>query len=161
MRPALILIFLLLISVACQQQQADTPFDEKQQAFVIDEVEAAVWAFHAADTSMNADEVIGLCWPEMTMLVDGNRIKYEDIKKGSKQFMSSLVLFHTEWEDLQVIPISESAAISSFIFTDSIINKSGELTQARGPNTFLWQKRDGEWRVLYGDADHYPIGGEN
>lgn len=106
---------------------------------------------------MNAEKVIALMWPECTMLIDGHRINYQDLSQGSRQFMSNLDQFHTEWNDLKIIPVAENAAIASFIFKDSIIDKSGNLTYAKGPNTFLWQKRNGEWRVLYGDADHYKL----
>ena len=104
-----------------------------------------------------SEGVIDLLWPEYTMLADGNRIGYADVEAGSRAFMESLVLFHTEWSDVQIRPLSSNFAISSFIFRDSILTKEGKLTQAKGPNTFVWQKRAGEWRVLYGDADHYPI----
>ena len=147
----------LTVFFSCQKFSPDTSSDSIDTEQVIMEVESAVWAFHSADTSRNEDQVIGLIWPECSMFIDGHRISYEQMTSGSKQFMSSLTLFYTDWNDLQIIPISSDAAISSFIFRDSIINSSGVLTQHRGPNTFLWQKRNDEWRVLYGDADHYPV----
>lgn len=124
---------------------------------IVTEVEAAVWAFHAADTSKNAAAVIGLLWPEYTMLVDGNRITYQDVATGSPAFMADLALFHTEWSNLNIVPLGPNNAVASFIFSDSIITQNGELTQSTGPNTFVWQKRNGVWKVIYGDADHYPL----
>ena len=126
-------------------------------AAVASEVEAALWAFHAADTARDAEGVIGLLWPEFTMLADGSRATYDDVVTASRDFMAGLAVFYTEWDDVEVTPLGENVAITSFQFSDSIVTKTGEITRARGPTTFVWQRRDGVWRVLYADADHYPI----
>lgn len=144
---------LLLLFSSCQQPVASTDMDT---AGIIEQVTLQVNAFHAADTSLNAQGVADLLWPEFTMLADGHRVSYEEVRTGSQAFMASLETFHTEWEDLKIIPLSNRHAISSFIFTDSIVAKDGTLTQARGPNTFVWEKREEVWKVIYADADHYP-----
>ena len=120
-------------------------------------VEAAVWAFHAADTAKDAEAVIGLLWPDFTMLADGNRISYGDAVAGSREFMAGLELFDTEWTDLQITVLGPDAAVASFQFRDSIVTSAGDLIQNRGPTSFVWQRRAGEWRLLFADADHYPI----
>jgi ketosteroid isomerase-like protein len=122
------------------------------------EVTAAVQAFHAADTARNAEAVAGLLWPEYTMLVDGRRLGHAEIVDGARKFMASLESFHTEWTDLEVIPLSGSIAVASFQFRDSIITSAGDTLRSRGPTTFIWTRRAGEWRLLFGDADHYSIG---
>jgi len=147
-------VSLLILFASCQKQTTNTEIDSAQ---IINEVKLQVDAFHAADTSLNAQGIIDLLWPEFTMLVDGNHTVYEDVKTGAKTFMASLEIFHTDWKDLKIIPMGKDHAISSFIFTDSLVAKDGTITQARGPNTFVWEKRNEEWKVIYGDADHYPI----
>ena len=147
--------FLLLSS--CDHSHDEKGVSKSFEAIVLKEVEEAVWAFHAADTSRNAEAVINLMWPECNMLIDGNRIQYDDLVNGARSFMPTLKVFHTEWTDLDIIPINPENALSSFIFNDSIVTNSGVITRAKGPNTFLWQRRGSEWRIIYGDADHYPI----
>lgn len=145
-----------LLLVACQETvQTESTYRPEQ---VREEVSAAVHAFYAADTARNAQAVLDLLWPEYMMLADGNRIHFEDVAAGSPGFMANLTLFHTEWTDLEIIPLSDTAAVSSFLFRDSLVTKEGEIIKKQGPNTFLWTKRGGEWRVRYGDADHYPWG---
>ncbi|MBX2875422.1 MAG: nuclear transport factor 2 family protein [Saprospiraceae bacterium] len=146
-------ICLLLLLNSCQNQVADTAADPAE---IIEQVTRQVDAFHAADTSLNAQGVVDLLWPEFTMLADGNRVSYAEVKTGSQTFMASLTTFHTEWEDLKITPLGNRHAISSFIFTDSIVAKDGTLTHSRGPNTFVWEKRAEVWKVIYADADHYP-----
>lgn len=122
---------------------------------IITEVESAVRAFHAADTARDAAAVLDLLWPEYTMLADGKRLSYADVAAGAPAFMASLRVFHTEWKDLQIIPLGENIAVSSFIFYDSLVTHNGKVTRSRGPNTFVWERREGQWRVRYADADHY------
>jgi ketosteroid isomerase-like protein len=136
--------------------QAGQKLSSEDLANVTAQVEVALWAFHVADTARNAEGVIDLLWPDYTMLVDGGRLAYADVVAGSRTFMATLELFHTEWTDVQVIPLGPDVAVTSFQFRDSIVTRSGELTQSQGPTTFVWQKRGGEWRVLFADADHYP-----
>lgn len=91
------------------------------------------------------------------MWADGVRVEYADVVAGSPAFMSTLDVFHTEWSDLRIRPLGPNTALASFHFRDSIVAKDGSITRAQGPNTFIWERRDGEWRVIFGDADHYPI----
>jgi ketosteroid isomerase-like protein len=123
------------------------------------EIEDALDRFHAADTTMNAEAVIDLLWPEFTMLVDGERVGFDDVAAGSRAFMATLDLFHTEWTDVEIVPLGPDHAVSSFLFRDSIRTEAGELLQSRGPTTLVWERRRGEWRAIHGDADHYPIEG--
>ena len=142
---------------ACQvnpDQSAKQEFDDQK---IIDEVTQAVWSFHKADTMRDAEAVINLIWPEIIMMVDGHNLDYDEISEGSRNFMKSISLFHTEWKNLIIKPLCTEIAISSFYFRDSIINNAGILTRSEGPNSFVWEKRSGEWRVIYGDADHYPV----
>jgi len=150
-----VMIIALMGATGCAPEPEEGEFDA---ALIEGAVEDAVWAFHAADTQMNAEAVISLMWPEFSMLADGTRVTYDDAVAGSRSFMASLELFHTQWTDLQINVLDDKHAISTFLFRDSIRTKSGDLIQAQGPNSFVWEKREGEWRVLYADADHYPVG---
>ena len=154
----LVCVALGLSSVACEGTDYDTSEDLQDPRLVVEQVEAAVWAFHAADTARNAEGVIELLWPEFTMLVDGRRLTYPEVAAGSREFMATLESFHTEWSELEIVPLGSDAAISSFVFRDSIVSRAGEVDRAHGPTTFVWQKRAGEWKVLFADADHYREG---
>lgn len=149
---------ILLASLGCAGTSGrPSGLSSTDSSDVIAEVEVAVWAFHAADTARNAEAMIGLLWPEFEMLADGERVAFSQVVEDSRVFLATLDLFHTVWSDVRVIPIGRDAALSSFRFRDSIVTHSGELIQNRGPTTFLWERRNGEWRVLYADSDHYPI----
>jgi len=149
------IVFGALQACGVPEPAADSPGDP---ARVTAEVEAAVWAFHAADTARDAERVINLLWPDYEMLVDGQRLDHTQVSAGSRSFLPSLEVFHTVWTDLRIIPLSRDAAISSFLFRDSIVTQAGGVIESQGPTTFLWIRRGGEWRLRFGDADHYPAG---
>jgi hypothetical protein len=146
----------VMLSAACTRASEEARRRASDLAQVKTEVEAAVWAFHAADTARDAEAVIRLLWPEYTMLADGSRLSYEQVAAGSREFMAGLALFHTDWYDLQVTPLGQDAAVASFQFRDSIVTNAGELIRNRGTTIFVWQRRGGEWRVLFADANHRP-----
>lgn len=147
---------LVLLAVSCDS--ASSPDRAPLNlAEVRSQVTAAVWDFHAADTARNSEAVIALLWPEYEMLVDGQRMDYAAIVAGSREFMASLETFHSVWSDLKVVPLGYDLAISSFLFRDSIVATSGDVTMSQGPTSFVWERRNGEWRLRFGDADHYPV----
>ena len=148
--------FVLIVFSGCTKK-FDIQSSGTDSTMVISQVKKATWAFHAADTSRDAEAVVALLWPEYTMLADGSRLTYEQAASGSREFMTKLKLFHSEWSDLKVIPIRHDAAVASFHFRDSIIYKNGELIRNQGTTSFVWQRRNGEWKVLYADANHRPI----
>ncbi|NND70702.1 MAG: hypothetical protein HKN43_03900 [Rhodothermales bacterium] len=153
-------IFLLipLALFGCLGDGAE-PMTEDQRHEIERTVEARTWEFHAADTSRSAENVVDLLWPEFTLLADGARSTYSDVATGSVAFMSEVEIFETVWTELEVIALSSTSAISSFIFKDRIVMKSGEVVESWGPNTFVWLKRSAEWRIIHTDADHYPLSG--
>jgi ketosteroid isomerase-like protein len=153
---SLVVVVLMVVAVGCVEPNEYVGLSEAERSAVVNAVEAATWAFHAADTSRSAEGVLDLLWPEFSLLGDGNRSDYASVAEGATQFMSNVDTFHTVWDDLQIIAIGSTAAVSSFIFTDRITMNSGDVIESRGPNTFVWEKRDGVWKVIHTDADHYP-----
>jgi ketosteroid isomerase-like protein len=148
---------LLPVWFACTQPEPRTTAPPIDTAAITADIEARVRDFHRADTARDAEAMIALLWPDFTIRVDGNLQDYAQVAAGSREFMGSLALFHTDWSDLRVVPLSPDLAIASFQFRDSIMTSAGDLIRARGPTTFVWERRNGEWRVRFADADHYPI----
>jgi ketosteroid isomerase-like protein len=158
-RSCLAAVTLSLSAAACVTPP-DRPADESAGSNsdrTTAEVEAAVWAFHAADTARDADAVLGLLWPDYTMFVDGARLGYDDVAAASRTFMATVTRFDTKWTDLRITPLGRDAAVASFQFRDSIVTQSGDLRRSQGTTTFVWQRRGGEWRLVFADADHRPV----
>ncbi len=65
--------------------------------------------------------------------------------------------FEPGFADVEVRVLARDAALVSLTFRDSIITATGETLQFRGPTTLIWERLQGAWRIVYADADHYPV----
>ena len=123
-------------------------------------VDSAVRSFRQAEVDRDAARAVAHLWPEFYMYADGVRSDYESVRANILATMGSLSVFETEWTDVQIVPLARNSALSSFLFRDSIIAADGTLLQTQGPTTLVWERRGDEWRILYADADHYPVNPE-
>lgn len=130
--------------------------DERTQ--VAAAVDSAVRAFRQADMDLDGQRVVDHLWPEFYMYADGVRSDYAQVRTNILSFMSGLRSFDTDWTDVEVVALGPNTALSSFRFRDSIVLSDGTLLQSEGPTTLLWERRGTEWKLLYADADHYPVG---
>jgi hypothetical protein len=64
--------------------------------------------------------------------------------------------FETTWSDVEVTVLARDQALVSLVFRDRVTDGDGVTTRLRGPTTFVWSLRDGDWLIIYADADHYP-----
>ena len=146
----------LALSAACVN--AGTPtFTDAQRTEVAAAVDSAVRAFRQAEVDRDPARAVAHLWPEFYMYADGVRSDYESVRENILATMANLRLFETEWTDVEVVPLASNSALSSFLFRDSIIAADGTLLHTQGPTTLVWERRGDEWRILYGDADHYPV----
>ncbi len=143
-----------LVATACQAGPDAAEFTTEQVAL---DVEAHVRRFERANSTLDSNEIVSLLWPEFRMRVDGRWTQYGDVVEGSREYMGSLSAFHTVWTDLQVVPLSSRFAVASFSFRDSVIASDGTVTLAQGPTSLVWERRGGTWKMIFGDADHYPV----
>ena len=65
--------------------------------------------------------------------------------------------FEPGFAEVEVRVLGHDAALVSLTFRDSIITASGDLLQFQGPTTLIWERLEGQWRLVYADADHYPV----
>ena len=120
-------------------------------------VDSALQAFLAAELAIDTTAVMAHMWPEFSMYQDGQRADYPTIMDQIRTTMPGLEVFHAEWTDIQIRALGAHVAVSSFHFRDSIVTLQGDLIQAQGPTTLIWERREDQWRLIYGDADHYPV----
>jgi ketosteroid isomerase-like protein len=53
--------------------------------------------------------------------------------------------------------LAPDAALATALFAEAITAKDGTVVRQRGAATWLWRERDGEWKIVYGHVDHYPM----
>ncbi len=114
-------------------------------------------AFRQANLDMDAQRIVDHLWPEFYMYLDGTRLDYAEVRADILSFMGDIRSLHTDWTDVEVLPLGSNKAMSSFRFQDSVVLAAGVPVQTEGPTTMLWERRGADWKLLYTDADHYPV----
>lgn len=145
-----------LLVAACQQPAPEGALTAAEWQLIAASVDSVTRAFEQAERDRDPERVLTFIAPDFYMYVDGVRADYETTVPGIRG-IASFLHFEPGWENVEVRVLGPEAALVSFAFRDSIITESGELLLARGATTLIWERRDGEWRVVYADADHYPV----
>jgi ketosteroid isomerase-like protein len=134
----------------------DTELTQAQRQAIRQSVDSATRSFAQAEREVDAEKVIAHIAPDFYMYVDGRRVGYDSVVTQIRRTFGSLASFETQFSDVEVIVLGRRGAVVSFTFRDVITDTSGVETTGRGPTTLAWERRDGQWLIVYGDADHYP-----
>jgi ketosteroid isomerase-like protein len=151
----LLTVSLASSSAACRS--SDDAISEDEGARIERSVRSAVDAFAAAQRERDADAIVGHLAPDFYMYADGTRVDYETVVGQIRSTMPSLQRLETTWSDVEVTVLARDAALVSFVFQDDVTDADGVRARVRGPTSFVWRLREGEWRLVYADADHYPV----
>lgn len=138
----------------CASPGAEGEFD---RVAVTREVDSTVRAFQEAERSLDPERILAFIAPEFFMYSDGVRQDYEATAVAIRAQMPTLRFFEPEWTDIAVTVLGPDGAVTSMLFRDSIIDGDGQLLQLRGPFTAAWRRFGNDWRMVFADADHYPV----
>ncbi len=114
-------------------------------------------AFEHAERSRDAERTISFMAPDFFMYNDGIRIRYDSIAASIRRTMSAFKYFEPGFDNVEVRVLGPDAAVVAFTFRDSIVTMSDQIMRFTGPTTLVWERRDGDWLIVYADADHYPV----
>lgn len=145
-----------LLAGACQQPAPESVLTAADERLVEASVDSLTRAFEKAERDRDPDGVLALIAPDFYMYVDGVRADYDEVALGIRD-IASFQHFEPGWENVEVRVLGPQAALASFTFRDSIVTGPGEVLLAGGATTLVWERRDGRWRVVYADADHYSL----
>ena len=90
------------------------------------------------------------------MLQDGKRVDYASTVQQIRSVLPTLAAFEPRFEEVEVLVLAPDTALTSMVFHDEITAGDGSLSRMWGPSTLVWKLRDGVWRIVFGDSDHYP-----
>lgn len=151
--PQILPLLTLVIFTSCQGLENNQVGWNQEK--IADEVIKALRAFESAERNLSLESVTGFLDPEFRMLQDGHRVDYESTMTQMHKTLPTLQAFEPRFEDVQVLVLSPDTAVTSMIFHDVITDASGQVTRTWGPSTLVWRFRNGRWRILFGDSDHY------
>jgi ketosteroid isomerase-like protein len=146
--------WILLPALACRAPSTGSEVHELEP--VSRQVLAALRAFEQAEGTRDPLAVLGFLSPDFSMLQDGRRVGHEETVAQIRATLPTLRAFEPEFHDVEVLVLAHDAALTSMVFHDVLTDAEGATTRMWGPSTLLWRKRDGSWRVVFADSDHYP-----
>ncbi len=154
LRAVALLCVIGAVAAGCAADPA--PMTAADRAAIAEEVGAALDAFADAERARDLDAMLSFLDPSFYMYGDGVRVDYDTVVAGMRATIPTLQRFETTWSDIEVNVVAPDYAFVTMIFRDAIPDDAGVTTRARGPNTFVWRRVEGQWRIIYVDADHYP-----
>lgn len=149
-------VSLICASSACQSR--DLPLSDSERRAVTDAVAVGMTSYAEALSLVDSSRVLGhyVAGPEFRLASDGNSYSYVDMQKIIGDLRVKYQSLGVRWDTVAVTVLDRDAAFVYAPFRRTDTDKSGGVTRIRGNATWVWVRRDGTWRMLYGHGDHYP-----
>lgn len=131
---------------------------EEQRAAVRAAVEQRMASFEGAERALNAGALMTHFSDSADFYIynDGQRLSREAIVAGISQAFPTLQSLEGGFSDLEIRVLAPDAALATALFHETMTTQDGTVVRQRGAATWLWCKRRGEWRIVYGHVDHQP-----
>ena len=131
---------------------------EEQRAAVRAAVEQRMASFEGAERALNAGALMTHFSDSADFYIynDGQRLSREAIVAGISQAFPTQQSLEGGFSDLEIHVLAPDAALATALFHETMTTQDGTVVRQRGAATWLWCKRRGEWRIVYGHVDHQP-----
>lgn len=151
-----ILLLGVFVLTACQAN-TDASLSAGERNVIASRIDSLTWAFEEAERNRSPEQTVAFLAEDFYMYVDGNRMGYDSVAANIRRTIGGMQHVEPGFENVEVRVLSRDAALVSMTFRDSIVTATGELFMSSGPTTLVWERRQGEWQIVYADADHYPV----
>ncbi len=146
-----------LLTLAACQTGVQGPLTDAERRTIATTIDSLMGAFEEAERSRDPERLIAYLALDFYMYTDGIRTSYDSVAASMRRNLGAMQHFEPGFDNIEVRVLGRDAALVSLTFRDSVITASGDLLQFQGPTTLLWQRLEGQWRLVYADADHYPV----
>jgi ketosteroid isomerase-like protein len=121
-------------------------------------IETRMRSFEAAERALDADRLIAhFAGPTSGyMYNDGQKLTFEAMALEIRGSFRRLRAIDGGFEDVDVVVLATDAALATARFQSTVTSVSGSETKQHGAATWLWRLLAGEWKITYGQIDHYP-----
>lgn len=122
-------------------------------------IERAMASFEDAERSLNVAALVSHFSDagDFYMHNDGQRLSRDAIAIGVSQAFPRLRSLEGGFSGLKIHVLASDAALATALFEEIITTADGTVTRQRGAATWLWHERGGQWLIVYGHVDHYPV----
>lgn len=131
---------------------------EAESREVVDSVTAGMKSYAAALGSLQRERIMAhyLESSDFRLTSDGAVHTREGMHEVLDGLATSLNRMDVTWQSITVTPLAPDAAVALAPFRTVNVAKDNTVSRVRGVATWVWVRRNGEWRMLYGHGDHYP-----
>lgn len=137
---------------------SDASMSESEFRQVVDAVTAGMNSYAAALRMLEAGPIMAhyLESPEFRLTSDGTMYTRDAMRGVISGLAGTLSRMEVTWESITVTPLAPDVGLAVAPFRTSNVAKDDTVSRVRGVATWVWVRRNGEWRMLYGHGDHYP-----
>jgi hypothetical protein len=155
MRTPLLCLAAMSWLIGCRPEAM--PLTNSRRQTIATSVDSATRAFESAQRSLDPEAAIVHLAPEFFMYADGRRLGYDSVITNIRRSFHATRQLEPGFRNIEVIVQGADAALASFEFRDSVVDKDGALHLFRGATTLAWARTGSDWLIVYADADHYPL----
>lgn len=152
-------IYLALLFIVISCSPSSNQIEEKNDDYVIKtEVNGLIQELIDLTLNRNMDEVLKLYDnSEEFKLInqDGSVMTYKDLVELYKQIFSEVEEQKVIQSNTDIKPISKNLAFVSWYGEEMVKMKNQEVSNSKWLTTFLVNKRDGKWIIIYGNMSHF------
>jgi uncharacterized protein (TIGR02246 family) len=114
--------------------------------------------YAAALGTLKGDQVTGhyVDGGEFRLVSDGKSYSRTDIQNLIDGMAKVARGSEVKWDTIAVTALGPDAALAVAPFHRADTDTAGKVTRVWGVASWVWVRRDGSWRMLYGHGDHYP-----
>lgn len=123
-----------------------------------DTIRGRMDSYAAALVSLDPERILGhyVRGPEFRLHSDGQILSYDDMVSVAGGMRASLRSLEVHWDTVEVTSLGPDAAIAGAPFRRVLTDTAGTVTRDRGTASWVWVRRDGEWRSIHGHGVHIP-----
>ncbi len=102
----------------------------------------------ASWTRLEPDDYLDRFSDDLVFYFEGSRVSRSEFEAVVRGTMEALAESTFEVSDPDVEILGPDAAVISFGLREVMVDRNGDVTDLRGALTLVWERREGEWRVV-------------
>ena len=83
-------------------------------------------------------------------------VSYDEMVTYIRETFPALLSIDGGFVEVKIWVLAPDAALVTGTFREATTDASGNTTRLRGSASWLWRQINGQWLIVYGQADHYP-----
>lgn len=156
MRTLLLVSLIAGLLAGCDSKQGD--LTETERSALTDTIAERMQEYADALGSLDPQQMepFYVDDPDFRVYSDGQILTRDELLGAIGSMSTSLQSVEGIWDSIEVTPLGRDAALAAARFRRIMIDTAGVVINEWGTVTWVWVYHDEEWRLIHGQAVHYP-----